>query len=101
MVEQMASGMMMELVQVLGPMGFVMWLVHRTTTHTTPKMAKSFEEVIERQRADFKEMLAQQRKDYERLIEVIIQKFDDDPDGGNVVLDMEGNPKALSGRKRR
>lgn len=98
----MASGMMMELVQVLGPMGFVMWLVHRTTTHTTPKMAKSFEEVIERQRADFKDMLAQQRKDYERLIEVILSRLDNGPDdGGGVVVDMDGESRSLSVRKRR
>lgn len=60
--------LLMELVTALGPMGFVMWLVHRTTTHTIPRLAKSFEQSVERQRVDFKEMFRDQRSDYERMM---------------------------------
>lgn len=63
----MSTDILMELITALGPMGFVMWLVHRTTTHTIPRLAKSFEDNIRNQRDDFKEMMTQQRSDYERL----------------------------------
>lgn len=55
-----------DLVSALGPMGFVMWLVWRTTHHTIPRLAKSFEDAIDRQRADFKEMAMHQRQDFAR-----------------------------------
>jgi len=48
---------MVELVSALGPMGFVFWLVWRTTSHTIPRLAQSFEEAVEKQRQDFKELL--------------------------------------------
>lgn len=49
-------------------MGFVMWLVWRTTNHTIPRLAMSFEQAVERQRQDFKEMIQQQRNDFERMM---------------------------------
>ena len=62
------SQLMMELLQALGPMGFIFWLVHRTTTHTVPRLAKSFEEGIDKQRIDFKELAKQQHESFERML---------------------------------
>lgn len=58
--------LMTQLVSALGPMGFVMWLVYRTTHYTIPRLAKGFEEAIDRQRNDFKEIVAEQRQDFLR-----------------------------------
>ena len=58
-----------QLVSALGPMGFVMWLVWRTTNHTIPRLAQAFEEAIERQRTDFKAMMKEQRDDLHRFLE--------------------------------
>jgi len=55
-----------QLVAALGPMGFVMWLVWRTTNHTIPRLAKSFEEGVDRQRLDFRQMMTEQRADFMR-----------------------------------
>jgi hypothetical protein len=57
------------LVSALGPMGFVMWLVYRTTNHTIPRLAKNFEEALDRQRMDFKEIISNQRADFARELE--------------------------------
>lgn len=59
---------MTQLIAALGPMGFVMWLVWRTTNHTIPRLAKSFEEAADRQRKEFKEMFQQQRNDFDRIL---------------------------------
>lgn len=48
-----STELLTQLVSALGPMGFVMWLVHRTTTHTIPRLAKQFEEATERARQDY------------------------------------------------
>ena len=53
---------MVELIKVLGPMGFILWLVHRVTTHTMPRLAQSYLESEEKARQDFKEMLSHQRE---------------------------------------
>ena len=58
-----------QLISALGPMGFVMWLVWRTTHHTIPRLAKSFEDASDRQREDFKEMFNLQRHDFERILQ--------------------------------
>lgn len=64
-----ALNLLTQLVSALGPMGFVMWLVHRTTTVTIPRLAKSFEEALDRERADYKAALAEQRSDLLRLVD--------------------------------
>lgn len=58
-----------QLISALGPMGFVMWLVWRTTNHTIPALAKSFEDSVERQRADFRASLTEQRADFLAALE--------------------------------
>jgi len=58
--------MLSQLISALGPMGFVMWLVWRTTNHTIPRLAKGFEDAIERQRIDFKESLKEMREGFFR-----------------------------------
>lgn len=63
-----SSELVTQLISAFGPMGFVMWLVWRTTNHTIPRLAQSFEAAIERQRQDFGSMIQQQRMDFERMI---------------------------------
>ncbi len=58
------TALMSELIKVLGPIGFILWLVHRTTTHTVPRLAKESMEAQERARQDFKEMLTHQRETF-------------------------------------
>jgi len=48
----------------LGAMGFILWLTHRLTTHTIPRLADTFEASVRQQRADFREALAEQRSDF-------------------------------------
>lgn len=48
----------------LGALGFVFWLVWRTTNHTIPRLAKSFEEGLKDARTDFKEGLKDSRTDF-------------------------------------
>lgn len=68
------------LVTDLGAFGFILWLVHRTFSHTIPRLASTFEkgihtmqkafsEAADKQRADFKEMVQNQRSDFERIIQ--------------------------------
>ncbi len=64
----MISDVVVELVKLFGPMGFIMWIVWRTTNHTIPRLAKSFEDALDRQRADFKEMIERQRADFKEMI---------------------------------
>jgi hypothetical protein len=61
--------LMVQLVSALGPMGFVMWLVWRTTNHTIPRLAKNFEEALDRERADFKSIITDQREDFRRELD--------------------------------
>lgn len=53
-----------ELVGNLGSLGFILWLVWRTTNHTIPRLAKGFEDNIKEARTDFKELLNKQRDDF-------------------------------------
>ena len=53
-----------ELISQLGSMGFILWLVWRTTNHTIPRLAETFERGVREARADFKEILAQERQDF-------------------------------------
>jgi len=61
--------LIVSLVGDLGAMGFILYLTHHLTTHTIPRLARQFEEAIDKQRADFKETLAQQRQDFQHWIE--------------------------------
>ena len=58
-----------ELVGQLGALGFIFWLVHRTTTHTIPRLAKGFEEATKEQRQDFAKMVEAQRQDFNSISE--------------------------------
>jgi glutathionylspermidine synthase len=65
----MDSSMLVQLIGDLGSLGFILWLVHRTTTHTIPRLAKEFAEATEKLRQDFKEILQAQREDFRRELE--------------------------------
>lgn len=71
---------MVDLISALGPMGFVFWLVWRTTSHTIPRLAKGFEDGIEKQRQDFKEMLytfqENEQRTHEKEMERICTSID-------------------------
>ena len=69
--------MMVELVSNLGSLGFILWLAHRLTTQTFPRLAqenneaqatarKENNEAQAVTRKDFKESLALQRDDFRR-----------------------------------
>lgn len=53
-----------DLVGNLGALGFIFWLVWRTTNHTIPRLASSFEDALKLQREDFKVVTAQERQDF-------------------------------------
>lgn len=55
---------MVELVSSLGTFGFVLWLVHRTTTHTIPRLAAENAARQEQQREDFLGAQNQTRDDF-------------------------------------
>jgi hypothetical protein len=66
-----------DLVSNLGSMGFILYLVHRTTTHTIPRLARENHDVEkcqredflraqEQTRADFREALTEQREAFQR-----------------------------------
>ncbi len=59
----------LDLFSNLGAIGFIFWLTWRTTNHTIPRLAKSFEDSVKVNREDFKETLKQQRDDFKVLIE--------------------------------
>ena len=62
------SGMLVELVSSLGTFGFVLWLVHRTTTHTIPRLAAENAARQEIQRADFIAAQIQTRDDFREAL---------------------------------
>ena len=59
----------MDILSQLPPLAFIMWLVWRTTNHTIPRLAESFEANLREAREDFKEMLHQERKDFREMLE--------------------------------
>ena len=63
------TGLIVELVSQLGSLGFILWLVWRTTNHTIPRLAESFERNLREAREDFKEMLRQERQDFREMSE--------------------------------
>lgn len=75
----MGADAIVGLVTDLGAFGFILWLVHRTFSHTIPRLAGGFEDAIksmqaafekhsDQQREDFREMVQRQREDYERMM---------------------------------
>lgn len=58
------TGIIMQLVGDLGSLGFILYLVHRTTTHTIPRLAAEYMASEQRQREDFKLILSEQRGDF-------------------------------------
>jgi hypothetical protein len=59
----------LDLFSNLGAIGFIFWLFWRTTNHTIPGLAQSFEESIKVTRDDFKATLNQQRDDFKEILE--------------------------------
>jgi hypothetical protein len=59
----------LDLFSNLGAIGFIFWLTWRTTNHTIPRLAQSFEDSIKVTRDDFKVTLQQQRNDFKELLE--------------------------------
>lgn len=74
MVSESAK-IMIDLIAALGPMGFVFWLVWRTTSHTIPRLAQRFEEGIEKQRQDFKDMLSTFQTNEQRIHEQEVERI--------------------------
>ena len=62
------GGMIVELVSSLGTFGFVLWLVHRTTTHTIPRLAADNDKRQGIQRADFIAAQEQTRDDFREAL---------------------------------
>ena len=50
-------------------LGFVLWLSHRMTTHTIPRLANDFQASLQRQRDDFRASLKEQRDDFFSLLQ--------------------------------
>lgn len=63
------TNIFVELIGNLGAMGFIFWLVHRTTTHTIPRLAENFEQASKEQREDFRKILESQREDFKMQID--------------------------------
>jgi hypothetical protein len=61
--------MVIQLIGDLGSLGFILYLVHRTTTHTIPRLADAYIAAEDRLRQDFKEMLRIQRADFTEALE--------------------------------
>ena len=62
------TGMYINLFSNLGALTFILWLVWRTTNHTIPRLAKSFEDGLEKARQEYREVLAQQRQDFRDIL---------------------------------
>jgi len=62
------TGMYINLFSNLGALTFILWLVWRTTNHTIPRLAKSFEDGLEKARLEYRETLAQQRQDFRDIL---------------------------------
>lgn len=65
----MDPNVIVQLVSDLGSLGFILYLVHRTTTHTIPRLAQEYLQAEIRLREDFRAMLQQQRDDFRRELE--------------------------------
>jgi len=61
--------LLVDLISNLGSLGFVFWLVLRTTNHTIPRLAKSFEESMKQTREDFRDIGIRTRDDFREILE--------------------------------
>lgn len=61
-------GTIIEIIASLPALGFVMWLVHRFSTHTIPRLAKDNAERQTQQRADFLESQRISREDFRAIL---------------------------------
>ena len=62
------TGMYINLFSNLGALTFILWLVWRTTNYTIPRLAKSFEDGLEKARVEYRDTLAQQRFDFREIL---------------------------------
>lgn len=61
----MENQFFVSVVSDLGALGFILWMTHRLTTQTIPRLAGQFEIASEKQRQDFRAMLKEQRDMFE------------------------------------
>lgn len=61
---ELDTGFFVTLIGDLGSLGFILYLVHRTTTHTIPRLAAEYMQSEQRLREDFKIILTEQRGDF-------------------------------------
>lgn len=61
--------LLVDLISNLGSLGFVFWLVLRTTNHTIPRLARSFEESLKQSREDFRDLQIRTRDDFREILE--------------------------------
>jgi len=57
----------LDLIKLLGPMGFIMYLVWKFQHHTIPRLAAENHAAQARQREDFKEILQQQLAKFDEM----------------------------------
>lgn len=67
--------MALELIKLLGPMGFIMWMVWRFQNHTIPRLAEENSRAQERQRSDFKEILGDQITKFDQMQKTQMEFF--------------------------
>ena len=65
------SGIMVELISALGPMGFVMWMVYRMTNTTIPRLAQDFKEAVDSHREDYKRIHDNDREFYKEQLDAL------------------------------
>ena len=56
-----------ELIKLLGPMGFIMYLVWKFQHHTIPRLASENHAAQKQQREDFKDILKQQLQKFDEM----------------------------------
>lgn len=71
------TSLLVNLVGNLGALGFIFWLVWRTTNHTIPRLAESFEKGITEQRQDHRGELDRARADYLQALALQRKDFTD------------------------
>ncbi len=59
----------LSLMQLFGPMGFIMYLVWKFQHHTIPRLVADNHAAQLQARADFRETLAHQREDFRAIVE--------------------------------
>ncbi len=69
--------MLIALVSDLGSLGFILWMTHRLTTNTIPRLAGQFEVATKEQRKDFKEMLKDQADAHQALLKEQREMFEE------------------------